>query len=82
MRIDNQMAGFRVTIHKPNVSKKRAGERLIRSSSKDDSPGRQSSSLGKRGISGENPSQAKDSNLYNDSKIKRAIHTLVSGGNL
>jgi hypothetical protein len=82
MRIDNQMAGFRVTIHKPNVSKKRAGERLLRSSSKDDSPGGQSSHLGKRGISGENPNQAKDSNLYNDSKIKRAIHTLVSGGNL
>jgi hypothetical protein len=82
MRIDNQMAGFRITTHKPNVSKRRAAERLVRSSSKDDSSGGQSSPFGKRGISGENPNQAIDSNLYNDSKIKRAIDTLVSEGNL
>ena len=82
MRIDNQMAGFRMTIHKPNISKKRASERLLRSSSKDDTSGGQSSPLGRRGISGENPNQANDSNLYDDSKIKRAIHTLVSDGDL
>ena len=82
MRIDNQMAGFRMTINKPNVSKKRAGEWLLRSSSKDDSSGGLSNRPGATGISGENPNQAKDSNLYNDSKIKRAIHTLVSEGNL
>ena len=82
MRIDNQMAGFRMTINKPNVSKKRAGERLLGSSSKDDSSGGLSNRPGSTGISGENPNQAKDSNLYNDSKIKRAIHTLVSEGNL
>lgn len=79
MRIDNQMAGFRVPITKHNDQKIKAGRRPVRSSSDGVKSANQFYRPG-TASSSDQFSQPTQSSLYNDNKIKRAINALVSDG--